>query len=206
MIKTVSVGAVAIALAAALTSSILAAPQQESKSGPLAKQLVQLLDASKIDSIAAADPSGGFVAALYIPGTQLLVVSGRFQTPDFGNYRLERKEYRELYMDLMGSALPGSRMVASDVHCDGFTSKPQRDDPADTWERDNKTQAFEGSRKAKLSDDVYEKVYADADAEYARILELLLAQAKPKGSHGSSIARATTQPNGSGLPAVARVR
>ena len=183
MFKTVSAGAVVVALVAAPAAVSLRA--QESKSAPLARQLTQLLDASKVETIGAADPSGeGFVAALYIPGTQLLVVAGKFQSPDIGPYRIERKEYRELYMDLMSGALPGSRRVASDVRCDGFAFKPQHGTPPDSWEYENKTQAFEGSRKAKLSDELYAKAYQDADAQYARILALLLAQAKPKG--GSS--------------------
>lgn len=181
MLKTVSTGVTAMALAAALSGAALIAAPQGSKSAPLAKQLALLLDASKLDSIAAVDPNGAFVAALYIPGTQLLVVSGKFQTPESGLYRLQQKEYRELYMDLMGGAVPGSRLVASDVSCDGFAVRPQGDAPADTWERDSKTQAFEGSRKAKLSDEAYLQVYSEADAEYARLLGLLVTQAKPKG-------------------------
>ena len=181
MFKNLSLFAGAIAIAA-VAGAPLNADAQESKSAPLARQLTQLLDGAKLDSIAAADPaSGGFVAALYIPGTQLLVVSGKFQTPDIGTYRIEKKEYRELYMDLMGGALPGSRVVASDVSCDGFAMQPARDAPADSWEQENKTQAFEGSRTAKLSNAVYAKTYTEADAEYARILGLLVSEAKPKG-------------------------
>src|SRR5215218_8143499 len=87
-------------LAAAICVSPVAA-QQESKSAPLAKQLSQVLDAAKMDIIAAADPeTGGFVAALYIPGTQMLVISGKFGDAFVGPHRLSKKEYRELYMDL----------------------------------------------------------------------------------------------------------
>ena len=180
MFKTLSSRALAAAFAAAVASPAFAAPQ-ESKSAPLARELTQLLHAAKLESIGAPDPTGGgFVAALYVPGAQLLVVSGKFPTPDIGTYRIERKEYRELYMDLMGGAVPGSRLVASDVSGDGFSAKPKRDVPPDTWERDNKTQAFEGSRKAKLSDELYHKAYTDADSEYARILQLLVTHAKPK--------------------------
>ena len=153
---------------------------QESKSAPLAKQLAQALDAAKLDSLAAADPAtGAFVAALYIPGTQLLVVSGKFANPEVGKHRLSQKAYRDLYMDLMGAAVAGSRLFASDVSCDGFLFKPEGDAPADSWEIANKTQAFEGAKKAKLSDEQYLKVYSDADAQYAHILELLIAKMKP---------------------------
>ena len=182
MFKGLSSGTIGLAFAAAVVCPIFA-DAQESKSGPLARQLTQLLDASKLESMAAADPaSGGFVAAIYVPGAQLLVVSGKFPTPDIGTYRIDKKEYRELYMDLMGGAVAGSRLVASDVSADGFAAKPKRDVPPDSWERDSKTYVFEGSRKAKLSDELYDKAYNEADAEYARILSLLLNHAKPKGS------------------------
>ncbi len=182
MFKNFSSAAAAVMCAAAIAYPTLAAAQ-ESKSGPLARQLTQLLDAAKLESFAAPDPTGGgFVAAIYVPGAQLLVVSGKFLTPDIGVYRLEKKEYKELYMDLMGGSVAGSRLVASDVSGDGFAAKPKRDVPPDSWERDNKTHVFEGSRKAKLSDELYLKAYSDADTEYARILGLLLAHAKPKGT------------------------
>ena len=182
MLKSFSSGAAAVAIAFTVASPAVFADEQESKSAPLARQLTQLLEASKLQTIGAADPSGGFVAALHVPGAQLLVVAGKFPSPEMGVYRIEKKEYRELYMDLMGGAVAGSRLVASDIGGDGFVPRAKRDMPADTWERDMKTLAFEGSRKAKLSDELYEKAYNDADAEYARILELLLTQVKPKGT------------------------
>jgi hypothetical protein len=167
-------------IAAAAAVSGTAAEPQDSKSAPLARQLAQALDAAKMDSIAAADPANGsFVAALYIPGTQLLVVSGKFAAPDIGTHRISKKEFRELYMDLMGAAVAGSRQFASDVSCDGFVFKPEGDAPADSWESGSKTQAFEGAKKAKLSDEQYLKAFSDADAQYAHILTLLLAKAKP---------------------------
>ena len=167
-------------LSAAGLASAVAPEPQDAKSAPLARQLAQALDAAKLDSIAAADPStGAFVAALYIPGTQLLVVSGKFELPDIGTHRISKKEYRELYMDLMGASVAGSRQFASDVSCDGFVFKPEDDAPADSWENGAKTQAFEGAKKAKLSDEAYLKAFSDADTQYAHILELLLGQLKP---------------------------
>ncbi len=181
MFKVISTGVLIAGLAAAVPAAPLAADSQESKSAPLARQLTQLLDAGKMDSIAAADPTtGGFVAALYIPGTQLLVVAGKFTTADIGDHRIAKKEFRELYMDLMGASVAGSRLFATDVSCDGMSIKPVGDAPGDTWERDNKTHVFEGHKKAKLSETQYGEAYTAADAQYAHILELLLAQARPK--------------------------
>lgn len=169
----------AVAFAFAVGAPVAAGPQ-ESKSSPLAKQLVQLLDAAKLDSIAAADADGGFVAALYIPGTQLLVVSGKFTSPVGGNERIKNKQYRDLYMDLQGAALPGSRVFASDVSCDGLLFKGNGDGAADSWDFANKSVTFDGHKKAKMSEQDYSKTYADADEQYARILAVLVAHAKPK--------------------------
>lgn len=180
MLKEIPSGLLLASSAIVLSAAAVIGADQESKSAPLAKQLAQALDAAKLDAIAASDPStGGFVAALYIPGTQLLVVSGKFTTPDIGTHRISKKEFRELYMDLMGASVAGSRQFASDVSCDGFAFKPEGEAPADSWEIENKTHAFEGPKKAKLSEDEYLKTYTQADQQYAHILQLLLAKAKP---------------------------
>jgi hypothetical protein len=159
------------------------AAAQESKSAPLARELARLLETQKQECIGAADPgNGAFVAALYVPGTQLLVVSGKFSTPDIGNYRISKKEFRELYMDLMGGAVAGSKTVASDVSANGLAFKPSGDAPPDAFEQGAKNYSFQGARKAKLKDEEYTKAYSDADAEYARLLALLLAHAKGSGT------------------------
>ena len=66
---------------------------QESKSGPVVKQLTQTLDSAKLDAIAAADPAdpGTFVAALYIQGSQLLVVSAKYAAPPLLTAKLKAK-------------------------------------------------------------------------------------------------------------------
>jgi hypothetical protein len=172
--------------AAVLSIAVLAtagsAASQDSKSAPLARELVKALDAAKADSIGASDPeTGGFVAAIYVPGTQLLVVGGKFQSPDIGHYRLSKKEFRELYMDLNGGSEPTSRMFASDIRADGLALKPSGG-VADVWEFGTSKHEFAGAKKAKLKDQEYAKVYSEADTHYARILSLLIAQTKMKGT------------------------
>jgi hypothetical protein len=166
-------------LCVALATAGSSAAPQDSTSAPLAKELSQALDAAKLDAIAAPDPAtGGFVAALYIPGTQLLVVSGQLPLPGVGTHRISKKEFRELYMDLMGAAVAGSRQFAADVSCDGFVARPDGDSAADTWENGTTTMAFEGHRKAKMSEADYLKGFTEADAKYAQILRMLIAQMK----------------------------
>ncbi|MEO5894069.1 MAG: hypothetical protein ABIS06_00025 [Vicinamibacterales bacterium] len=170
------------ALALGVASTLPLAAQQESKSSPLAKQLTQVLDAAKLDVIGAADPeTGSYVAALYIPGTQILVVSGKFVDDFLGPHRLSKKEYRELYMDLQGAAVAGSRLFAQDAGANGFILKPAGGGAADTYEKNSKTTVFDGAwKKAKIPELDYVKSFTEADEQYARVLTLLLAQAKPK--------------------------
>jgi len=57
-----------------------AAAAQESKSVALAQTLTTLLDGAKLTAIAAKDPSDpdAFVAAMYFSGSQLLIVSAKY--------------------------------------------------------------------------------------------------------------------------------
>src|SRR3954462_4216961 len=98
-LASVSIAAMLVAVA------VCPALAQDSKSGPLARQLTSALDAGKMDCIAATDPAapGTFVAALYFPGS-LLVVSGKYAAPQLLSDRLTKKEYRDVYMDLNGAA------------------------------------------------------------------------------------------------------
>ena len=56
---------------------------QDSEPSQLAKQLAAALEAAKVESIAARDPTrpGTYVAALYFSGTELLVVSAQYAVP-----------------------------------------------------------------------------------------------------------------------------
>src|SRR5687767_4698441 len=99
------VGRLVLVAAVALVPSLASA--QESKSAPIAGELIKLLDEMKIDSVAARHRDG-FVSAYYLPGSQLLVVAGKFGTPSTGTERagilIDRKMYREVYTDLNAAA------------------------------------------------------------------------------------------------------
>ena len=75
---------------------------------PLAKELSAALDAAKLDSIAAKDPTKPdvFFGALYFPGIQLLVVSAQYTAPLHMNETIGKKEYRDVYLDLSSASVP----------------------------------------------------------------------------------------------------
>jgi hypothetical protein len=168
-------------LAAAVVSSLsVGVPvDQASKSVAAAKELTQALDAAKLDSIAAQDPSdpGTFVAALYLAGSQLLVVSAKYAAPALLTAKIKTKEYRDIYIDLSSASVAGTKVFIIDQNCDGLVAKPG-DNAPDSWEA-TKSVSFDGDwRKAKMSEDEYMKAFATADERYTKILALLTAQAK----------------------------
>jgi hypothetical protein len=177
----------AAAVAAACIPVLAAA--QESKSAALAKELSQVLETAKLDGIGAADPSkpGSFVAALYIPGTQLLVVYATYSQPSLLVEKINTHDYRGIYMDLHSASVPGSKVFVQDQRCDGLIWRSGGDDVADMWDEGDKSTAFDGEwKKAKITEEEYTKAYTDADERYAKMLSLLLAQAKQqKGKAGS---------------------
>ena len=158
-----------------------AASAQESKSSSLAKQLAAALDAGKLDSIAAKDPASPdvFAAALYFPGMQLLVISGKYAVPQLLTDRVGRKEYRDVYLDLNGASPADSKVFIEDPGADGLRAKREENQAFDQCEIGGKRTMFNGDWKTqKMSEDDYMKAYSAADDRYAHILEALLAQAK----------------------------
>jgi type II secretory pathway pseudopilin PulG len=173
--------ALPLALAAGLSGA--SATAQESKSTAAARDLAAILDAAKLDSIAAPDPTspGTWVAALYFKDAQLLVVSAQYIAPVLLEEKAKSKQFRDIYIDLNSASVAGTKVFVQDMSANGLIFDPDNDGAADTWEEKNKIFAFDGDwRKAKLSEDQYQKTFSDADARYARMLALLTAEAKPK--------------------------
>ena len=162
--------------------SVTTAASQESKSAAVAKELVLALDAAKATDIAAPDPGtpGGFIAALYIPGTQLLVVSAKYSAPPLMVDRITARDFMGVYVDLQSASVRGTKVFIQDQGADGLSARPG-DGPADTWDEGDKSVAFDGDwKKAKVASEAdYAKSYTDADDRYAKMLAALLAQGKP---------------------------
>ena len=157
-----------------------AAQAPASKSAAIAKELIQVMDAKKLDSIAAKTPTGEgrYAAALYFPNVQLLVISGQYSAPQLMEPRLAGKQYRDTYMELSGTVAPDSKIFVQDMGEPGLSPKKQ-ENMYDTWTQAGKIVMFDGdNEKQKMSDAEYAKAFAAADEEYARILGALLAEAK----------------------------
>lgn len=151
---------------------------QTSASMAPAEELAALMTAGKMDAIAAQHPSepDRFVAALYFPGT-LLVVSARYSAPSLLVTRLENGEYRDTYVELNGAALPDSKIFVQDVGANGLMSSSGN---ADSYETGGTNVVFnrEWRDQSLPSEEDYDGKYQAADAAYAEMLNALLAQAK----------------------------
>jgi hypothetical protein len=182
----------------ALACAPALARAQDIKSPDLVKQLTMLLEQKKIDAIAAPDAQnpGGYVAALYFPGTQLLVVSAKYSAPALLTELLARKDYRAVYAELTSASVPGSKLFVNDVYANGLALKPSGSNPPDSIEsaanppdsiESAATQAtFDGAwKKAKIAEADYIKSFTDADAAYTRVLQELINLLKSSGTASS---------------------
>ena len=176
--------AVAI-FAAAMLLAPAAAHAQDVKSSELARQFAQLLDQKKLDAVATADAQtpGAFLAALYFPGTQLLVVSAKYAAPTLLTELLARKDYRGVYAELVSASVAGSKLFVMDAYADGLALKPSGSNPPDSVETGAASATFDGGwKKAKVAEADYMKTFADADAAYARALQALINHLKASGT------------------------
>jgi hypothetical protein len=155
-----------------------ASPGPSSRSATLAKQLTAALTEQRLEAIAAQHPDepDRFVAALFFPNAQLLVVSARYASPPFLHARLTHMQYRDVYLDLQASPVPNSSVFFQDMKADGLCSS--RDQTPDLLYNGSAAPTiFDGDwRKHKLSEKEYEQQLTAADERYSRLLEILLAQ------------------------------
>jgi hypothetical protein len=142
----------------------------------VAKELTIALTEQRLDAIAAQDPDepDRFVAALFFPDAQLLVISARYASPALLQRRLADKQYRDVYLDLQSASVRDSGVFFQDMNADGLCSS--RDQAADLlYEGMAPPTIFDGDwRKHNLSEKEYEQQAAAADKRYSRLLEILL--------------------------------
>lgn len=153
------------------------APAPDSLSaGPVAT-LTALLNDHKLDAIAARDPDqpGHVVAALYFPGSQLLVVSAPYPVAALLDKRLAEGKYRDVYLDVQSPASHAGHFFVVDLLADGLRRVCDRDQPFDsTFTNGEKGVSFDGNWAAQqLTETAYNARFREDDARYARILAAL---------------------------------
>ena len=156
-----------------------AAFAQESKSAAVASELTRLMDAAKLDSIAAKhDVAGQYVSALYIAGSQLLVVSAKYSLPSRMDSLLAQKQYQEIYQDLNSASERSSKIFVMDLGANGLRFKQEKSE-LDTADVAGRSFVFDGDwDKAKISEAEYRKTFESTDSQYTQMLQALVAALK----------------------------
>jgi hypothetical protein len=151
---------------------------REQMSADPARQLAARLDRSSLTAIAAIDPAhpGTYVAALYIPGSQLLVVQAQHPSAAGLAHRLDNRQYRDAYLDLQATPTPEGKFFVHDAGADGIAAEPSSGAVDVVYEDGVRQTLFDGQpREQKLSPAEYATKAAMADERYARLLTLLLS-------------------------------
>jgi hypothetical protein len=150
---------------------------QDPTSAPLAAQLAELMADAELDALAGKDSTGEdrFVAALAFPG-QLLVVSARYEVPLYVEAKIAKGEYREVYIDLNAASIGGTKVLVTDAGANGLRATA---DTVDMFDGGSGTVRFDGNWVAQgLQEAEYMRTFSEADRQYTRMLNALIAQAR----------------------------
>jgi hypothetical protein len=152
-----------------------AAQHQAGTSAAPVKELASYLTAHNQTAIAARDPeSGAFVAALFYPGVQMLVVSAKPTAADAIGAQLAARNFQDVYAQ-DGAARSG-RLFIQDLGADGLADGG---DSVDVVYDEGRQTLFDGNpRSHKLSEKAYHDAFTSADSRYAHMVTLLLNEAR----------------------------
>jgi hypothetical protein len=166
-----------VLLCAAVPAASSVRAERTVRSATLAKQLGFALLEHRLEAIAARDPDAPdrFVAALFFPDSQMLVISASYPSPSLLDEKLAQKHYREVYLDLGTIQFADTSVFFQDMKADGLCH--DRDQTADILYEGGASTIFDGDwKKHGLSEQAYEQRLGDVDDRYSRLLELLLKQ------------------------------
>jgi hypothetical protein len=163
----------------AISLAPLSAEDPDSQSAAAVVPFEALLAQQKLDAFAARDPDhpGQYVAAFYMPGTQLLVVSAPYAVPAALDKKIAAGEYMDAYVDLQSVADHTGHFFVVDMQGDGLRKALKLDEAFDSTSIENGTPvSFDGRWDAqKLTVEQYNARFAQDDERYARMLGILRA-------------------------------
>jgi hypothetical protein len=172
-----------IAVLVALGIAAPPASAQDSQSAAAAATLTALLDQHKLEAISARDPDqpGRFVAALYFPGAQLLVVSAPYPVPAVLDKRIAEAKHMDVYVDIHSAKTHEGQFFVVDPQADGIRRVCEQDQQFDSTSRNGGAHvSFDGKWQAQgLSDADYNARFTEDDARYAGMLAVLANALRP---------------------------
>ena len=152
---------------------------QGSRSAALAEELVGLMQEAELQNVAARDTDqeeDRYVAALYFPG-QLMIISARYEVPVYVEEKLTAKQYQEVYADLNQASVPESRTFVTDANANGLQAEVVSEERFDSYDSGGQQLRFDGMwTKQQMTEDDYRNGFSEAETQYIRMLEALLAE------------------------------
>jgi hypothetical protein len=166
-----------VVLLAMIPVALQGATDETSESAAPAASLTASLDQLKLEAIVARDPEepGRYVAALYVPGSLLLVVSAPYPVPAMMDKRIAEGKYMDAYLDIQGQASHQGHFFVVDAQADGLKRACELDHPFDNTLIDGgRPISYDGKWEAqKLTEEEYNSRFSSDDARYARMLKVL---------------------------------
>ena len=163
----------------AISLAPLSAEDPDSQSAAAVVPFEALLTQLKLDAVAARDPDhpGQYVAAFYMPGTQLLVISAPYAVPAAIDKKIAAGQYMDAYVDLQSVADHTGHFFVVDMQADGLKKALKLDEAFDSTSVENGPPvSFDGRWEAqKLTEEQYNARFAQDDERYARMLNILRA-------------------------------
>ena len=171
-------------LAVALCCDLVCQNGGSQTSQQQAAEIVRLMTARQLSTIAAADPreDGWFVAAMHIPGSQLLVIRAQYPAPSLLRERILSGDFRQSYTDLHSAGALDARLFVIDSGADGLKMHSPPNQPFDITWRDGRAQTMLNGewKDQKLTSKEYQDRFARQEAAYAEMLAVLIASLKPE--------------------------
>jgi hypothetical protein len=160
--------------------------ERSSRSSAAAAKLTAAMQERKLDAVAARDPDrpGTFVAALYVPGTQLLVVSAPYAVAAALDKYIADRNDMDVYLALNSTNRPADRFFVMDMNADGLGRDCAPGEAFDSTIRDAGNQAsFDGNwRVMGATRATYDARFAEDDERYTRLLQVLTASLSERAS------------------------
>jgi hypothetical protein len=155
----------------------LSATDPESRSAGAAASLTSLMNRFQLGAVAAPDPQnpGRYVAAFYMPETQLLVVNAPYSAPRLLDKKIADGQYMDVYADLQSVADRKGHFFVIDMQADGLKREVDKNEPFDSTSIEGAPLvSFDGKWEAqKLTEEAYNARFDRDDAQYARLLNVL---------------------------------
>ena len=166
-----------LAMLAALASMApTALAQQRSPSASAAATLIAALEAHKLEAVAARNPDvpSAFIAAMYVPGSQLLVVTAPNAAAAALDKYIAGGDYLGVYLAL-NSGRRTDRFFVMDMNADGLRRDCAPGESFDSTIRDGSNEvSFDGNWRAQgLTGAAYDARFAEDEDRYVRLLRVL---------------------------------